>query len=164
MDVPKHWKTRMTSGVTFDMNSDSSSDEEDAADPMFNRYLFTPPSRQSAKGLIQKQRKLQRASTSTHKTSSSRSRSTTPDESEQSAGKERLRTPSGSKKWQQREISKQRESERTMKRVTSDITIPRISTASAMAGPSSSSDDDSNNAAPSAEPKNQQLKVINPSC
>lgn len=155
MEIPKRRNSKLAAGVSFDLQSESSEDDEDV-DPMFNRYLFTPPSRQIAKGLLQKQKKAQRASSLANKSSSSRSRSTTPESEQQTADSSKMKPAS---KWQQREISKQRDSDRTMKRVTSDVTLPSTAAAEAMSDDSSSSGNDSNTSSQTSKLKNQRLKV-----
>ena len=112
-------QTRRTLPVSFHPSSDSSENED--ADPMFGKYASTPPSRNITK-TGQRKRAEHRM---LHSSRSRYSRSRTPEIelSDKESGK--LRPTS--LKWQQREVSKQRELERAMKQNSSEPsgTTPR---------------------------------------
>lgn len=105
MDVPKQ-KNKHMQKVSFESSESAGSEDEDS---VFNKYSCTPPSRQNIKGM-QKKRELRMLN------SPKICRSSTP-EMEKLEKDKKERSPSH--RWQQREISKQRESDRMMKWITS---------------------------------------------
>jgi len=157
MDAPST-KSKRRVAVSFDVDSDSSSEEGDIpGDPIFNKYSSTPPSRQNIKGVLKK-----RTPPKIGVAGNSHSKSLIHGESKQYPDVMRIKSPSF--KWHHREISKQRDSERAMKRVTSDVGLPGYygGVTPSDESLSSSSDDDessSNAAFPLEGHRNQRLKV-----
>lgn len=154
MDVPKQQRRRVA--VSFDLQSDSSDQEE--VDSIFNKYSSTPPSRQMIKGV--QRRKVQRVASLAPR---SPSRSITPEGETQPEGRDgRLRSPSF--KWQHRETSIQRDSDRVLKRVTSDAALNTSTGAPQSEESSSSSDNDSNSSSTTPAHRNQTMKVPRKRC
>ena len=110
MEAPKHRIKTMTK-VSFESSESSASEDGDS---VFNKYSCTPPSRQNMKGL-HKRRELRKVNTGPKV-----NRNRTP---EGKTGDRELRDiNSPPHRWQQREISKQRECDRILKWVTSSNT------------------------------------------
>lgn len=107
MDIPKQ-RNKHVSKVCFESSESSCSEDGDS---VFNKYSCTPPSRQNLKGM-QKRRELRMMNSP----KSCRSRTPDLDKTEKEKNKDKS---SPTHRWQQRETSKQRESERMMKWITS---------------------------------------------
>lgn len=110
MDIPKQ-RNRPLTKVSFECSESSASEDEDS---VFSKYSCTPPSRQSIKGM-QKKRELARGLMNSPKPSRSR----TPEVEKFEKEKSKEKTSPTHHRWQQRETSKQRESERVLKWITS---------------------------------------------
>lgn len=106
MDVPKQ-RSKAATKVSFESSDsqESSSASEDELDSPFNKYSCTPPSRQNIKGM-QKRRELRILNS--------------PKLSLEKIEKDKKeKATSTTHRWQQRETSKQRVSERRLKWITS---------------------------------------------
>lgn len=98
------------SKVSFECSESSASEDEDS---VFNKYSCTPPSRQNIKGM-QKKRELRLINSPKPP-----SRSRTPDAEKIVKEKNKEKPSPTHHRWHQRETSKQRESERMLKWITS---------------------------------------------
>lgn len=106
MDIPNKSKGKAVSTVNFESPESSASEDGDS---MFNKYSCTPPSRQNIKGM-QKKREIR----ALNSPKPAKGLGTAMQKKE----KDKLEK-SPTHRWQQREISKQRDSERVMKWISS---------------------------------------------
>ena len=148
MDIPK--KIKPTQKVCFE-SSDTSASED--GDSVFTKYSCTPPSRQNIKGM-QKRRELRMLN------SPKSFRGHTP-EVDKTEKEKKDKSPIH--RWQQRETSKQRESERMMKWITSSSAVGSLNTPSSGNSPildGHLSDDEATNSDVSTPNQTQGIKVI----
>ncbi len=142
MDVPKQ-RNKAVTKVSFESSEsfDSSSVSDDELDSTFNKYSCTPPSRQNIKGM-QKRRELRILNSpklSLEKLENDQKGKTT------------------THKWQQRETSRQRGSERRMKWITSSSNGGTLNTGETMSIDGYASEDEANSDVNA--PSNQGIKV-----
>ena len=145
MDVPKQ-RNKVLTKVSFESSEsfESSSASDDELDSTFNKYSCTPPSRQNIKGM-QKRRELRILNS--HKLSL-----------EKTEKEKKEKSASTTHKWQQRETSKQRGSERRMKWITSSSNVGTSSTGETMAMIDGYASEDEANSDVNT-PSNQGIKV-----
>jgi hypothetical protein len=142
MDVPKQ-RNKAVTKVCFESSEsfDSSSVSDDELDSTFNKYSCTPPSRQNIKGM-QKRRELRILNSpklSLEKLENDKKDKTT------------------THKWQQRETSRQRGSERKMKWITTSSNGGTLNTGETMSVDGYASEDEANSDVNA--PSNQGIKV-----
>lgn len=106
MDIPNKKRIKGVSNVTFDHSESSGSDDGDS---VFNKYSCTPPSRHNIKGMQKRRETRTLNSPKVHKCDGIILPKNEKDKLEKSP----------THRWQQREISKLRDSERVMKWITS---------------------------------------------
>jgi hypothetical protein len=142
MDVPKQ-RNKIPIKVSFESSEsfESSPASDDELDSTFNKYSCTPPSRQNIKGM-QKRRELRILNS--------------PKLSLEKSDKDKREKSATTHKWQQRETSKQRGSERSMKWITSS-NVGSLNTGEIISMDGYASEDEANSDV--NIPSNQGIKV-----